>query len=83
MNKPTFTCHVTGRAVEPLSVGDVQVIRGVRYAWFFCRQCDVNEHTRSEVGFDATLPGVHVVFFDPMPELGVWRSRWTGLVRPW
>lgn len=79
MTTPKYTCHVTGRDVQPLGVGDVQTVRGVRYAWWYCPVCDVNERTRSMVGFDATLPGVHVCFFDPIPERGVWRSRFGRL----
>lgn len=79
MNKPEYKCHVTGREVRPLSVGDVQTVRGVRYAWFYCRECDVNERTRSMAGFDATLPGVHVCWFDEPPPSRIWRSRWTGM----
>lgn len=78
MPKPVFTCHVTGRAVEPLSIGDVQTVQGIRYVWFYCRQCDVNEHTREQVGFDATLPGVHVCWFDEPPPSRMWYSRWFG-----
>jgi hypothetical protein len=75
MHEPIYMCHITGREVQPLSVGDIQTIRGVRYAWFYCRECDVNEHRRSEVGFDATLPGIHVAWFDEPQPARVWTSR--------
>jgi hypothetical protein len=77
---PEFYCHITGATVVPLGVGTPETVRGVRYAWFRCPACDTSDRRRSDAGFDATQPGKHVVFFDPIPSARVWRSRypWSG-----
>lgn len=80
MSTPRYHCHVIGRDVQPLSVGDLQTVQGYRYAWWHCPSCDCDEHVRSEVGFDARCPGVHIVWFDTPPPLPrEWRSRFSRL----